>query len=70
MGTSELKNELRNYIETGDRQFLDALYKMARSYMEQKRLDQMVAEAEADIKEGRLHSQDDVQKMINRWTEE
>ncbi len=36
--------------------------------MEQKRLDRMIAEGEEDIKAGRLHSQEEVKKMIKDWT--
>ena len=70
MGALEIREELHNYIEIGDKQFLNTLYKTAKSYIEQKNLDRMIAEGEADIKAGRLHSQKDVQKMIEDWTEE
>ena len=36
--------------------------------IEQKQMDGKIAEGEEDIKSGRLHSQDDVQKMIEDWT--
>ena len=68
MSTLEIKKELYKYIEIGDKQFIDKLYQTAKSYMEQKRLDRMIAEGEEDIKAGRLHRQEDVQKMINDWT--
>ena len=68
MSTIEIRKELHKFIEIGDHQFLDTLYKTAQSYMEQKRLDEMIAEGEEDIKAGRLHSQEDVQKMIDDWT--
>lgn len=68
MGALELREELRKYIEIGDRQFLTALHKTAQSYIEQKHLDSMIAEGEDDIKAGRMHSQDEVQKMIESWT--
>jgi hypothetical protein len=68
MSGIEIKEELYKYIEIGDKQFINKLYQTAKSYMEQKRLDRMIAEGEADIKAGRLHSQEDVQKMINDWT--
>ena len=68
MSTIEIRKELHKFIEIGDSQFLDTLYKTAQSYMEQKRLDEMIAEGEEDIKAGRLHSLDEVQKMIDDWT--
>jgi len=66
----ELRRELHKYIDIGDNQFLKALHKTAKNYIEQKRLDRMIAEGEEDIKAGRLHSQNDVQKMIEDWTKE
>tara|TARA_R110002096_G_C14142182_1_gene683029 strand:+ start:65 stop:277 length:213 start_codon:yes stop_codon:yes gene_type:complete len=70
MKALELREELHKYIEIGDPQFLDALYKTAKSYIEQKQLDRMIAEGEEDINSGRVHSQDEVQKMIENWTKE
>ncbi|MEE9362074.1 MAG: hypothetical protein V3U92_05695 [Cellulophaga sp.] len=70
MGALELREELHKYIEIGDNKFLDALYKTAKSYIEQKQLDRMIAEGEEDIKAGRIHSQEEVQKMIEGWTKE
>ena len=67
MSSLELREELRRYIEIGDKNFLAALHKTAKAYIEQKRLDRMIAEGEEDIKAGRLHSQDEVQKMIESW---
>ena len=68
MTTTEAKKELSRLIEIGDDQLIDKMYNTAKSYMEQKRLDRMIAEGEADIEAGRLHSLEDVQKMINDWT--
>jgi len=68
MSAIEIKEELYRYIEIGDKQFIDKLYQTAKSYMEQKRLDKMIAEGEEDIEAGRIHSQEDVQKMIKNWT--
>jgi hypothetical protein len=68
MTTTEAKKELSRFIEIGDDQFIDKMYNTAKSYMEQKRLDRMIAEGEADIEAGRLHSLEDVQKMIKDWT--
>lgn len=70
MGALEIREELHKYIEIGDSQFLNTLYETAKKYMEQKQLDRMIAEGEADIEAGRLHSQQDVQKMIEDWTKE
>ena len=68
MGVIEIREELHKYIEIGDSQFLNTLYKTAKSYIEQKNLDRMIEEGESDIKAGRVHSQNEVQKMIEDWT--
>ncbi len=68
MGVLEIREELHKYIEIGDKQFLNTLYKTAKSYIEQKKLDRMVAEGEEDIKAGQVHSQSEVKKMIDNWT--
>ena len=70
MSVLELREELHKYIEIGDNKFLDALYKTAKEYIEQKQLDRMIAEGEEDIKAGRVHSQKEVQKMIENWTKQ
>ena len=69
MGALEIRDELHKFVDIGDPQFLEAMYKAAKNYMEQKRKDRMIAEGEEDIKAGRLHSQQEVQKMIEGWTE-
>ena len=68
MSSVEIRRELRKYIEIGDSKFLDVLYKTAKAYIEQKQMERMIAEGEEDIKAGRLHTQDEVQKMIEDWT--
>lgn len=68
MGAIELREELYKFIENADKQFLKTLYQTAQSYLEQKKQDRLIEEAETDIKAGRLHSQDEVQNMIEDWT--
>ncbi|WP_417443257.1 hypothetical protein [Joostella sp.] len=70
MGVLELREELQKYIEEGDKNLLDVLYKTAKSYIEQNQLDEMIVEGEDDIASNRVHSQGDVQKMIEDWTKE
>ena len=67
MSTIEIRKELHKFIEIGDNQFLDTLYKTAQSYMEQKRLDEMIAEGEEDIKAGRTHSLKEAKKIVDNW---
>lgn len=68
MGALEIRQELHKFVDIGDNQFLDVLYKTANDYIEQRKRDRMIEEGEADIKAGRLHSQSEVQKMIEDWT--
>jgi len=70
MGALELREELHKYIEIGDNKFLDALYKTAKEYIEQKQLDRMITEGEEDIKAGRTHSLKEAKKMVDDWTKE
>lgn len=40
MSTLELREELHNYIEIGDNQFLKAMLDKAKAYIEQKKIGQ------------------------------
>jgi hypothetical protein len=40
---------------------------MAKAYLVQLRKDKMIAESEEDIKSGRIHSQKEVQQIIESW---
>ncbi|ARN79206.1 hypothetical protein BST97_15120 [Nonlabens spongiae] len=69
MKISKIRKKLRDYVEIGDEEFLNVLMETASVYIEQKKLDQSIAEGEQDIAKGNLHSQSEVQKMIEAWTE-
>lgn len=70
MGALEIREELHKYIEIGDKQFLNTLYKTAKSYIEQKNLDRMIAEGEADIKTGKTYGLKEAKKMVDDWEKE
>ena len=70
MSRSDLRRKLHSYIEGGDKQLLNTLNETVETYMQQKELDQMIAEGEEDIKAGRTYGQDEVQQMILNWTKE
>lgn len=70
MGELEIREERHKFIEIADKQFINLLHKTAKSYNEQKNLDTMIADGEADITAGRVHRQDEVQKMIEGWTKQ
>ena len=67
MSTIEIRNEMLELIKNEDDSSLKRLYELFKAYKEQRRLDKMIAEGEEDIKAGRLHSQSEVQKMIESW---
>ena len=67
MSTLELKQELHQLINEGDEKFIKMFYEMAKAYSVQLKKDKMIAESEDDIKSGRIHSQAEVQKMIESW---
>ncbi len=67
MKALEIRDELHKFVDIGDPQFLEAMYKAAKNYMEQKRKDRMIAEGEADIKAGRTHSLKEARKIIDNW---
>lgn len=67
MSILELKKELYKYIDIGDDKFVQNLYEKAMTYMEQIRADKMIEEAEEDIKNGNLHSLEEVKDYIKNW---
>ena len=69
MSTVELKQELHEIINNGDEKFVKLFYDMAKNYVAQIKKDKMIAESEEDIKSGKIHSQSEVQKMIESWKE-
>jgi predicted transcriptional regulator len=64
MSRSDLRRKLHSYIEGGDKQLLNTLNETAETYMQQKELDQMIAEGEEDIKAGRTYNLEEVKKMF------
>ena len=67
MSTLEIKQELQEFIDTGDDKFIKMLYEKAKAYREQLRQDKMIAEGEADIKAGRTYSLAAAKKMVDNW---
>jgi hypothetical protein len=67
MSTLELKQELHDIIDQGDDKLVKTFYEMVKAYVSQMRKDKMIAESEEDIKAGRIHSQTEVQNIIESW---
>ena len=69
MSTLEIKKELHNLIDKGDESSLKGFYEVIKNYLNSSENSKMIAESEIDIKLGNIHSQNEVEKMIESWTE-
>jgi len=69
MSILELKQELHTLINEADDNFVKKIYEIAQAHAIQLKHDEMIAEAEDDIREGRLYSKNEVKKMIASWKE-
>jgi transcriptional regulator of heat shock response len=67
MSTIEIKQELHDIINKSDQKFLKLFYKLAKSSIYQLKEEEMILDGEKDIAAGRIHSQDEVQKIIESW---
>lgn len=67
MSTLELKQELHTLINEADDNFIKKFYEMAKTYAIQLENEKMIEEAEDDIREGRLYSQEEAEKIIANW---
>lgn len=67
MNAVEIKQELHQYIDSGDEKFLKLFYEMAKAYRDQIQKDSMISEGEEDIKAGRTHSLTEAKKIIDDW---
>lgn len=69
MSTLELKKELHQIIDNSDKNLVEDFYSIITAYLAKSKNSRMMTESEEDIKSGRIHSQEDVQKIIESWTE-
>ncbi len=67
MSILEIRQEIIKIIKNEDDDSLIRLYDVIKAYRHQRHLDKMIAEGEEDIKVGRVHSMDEVKKMIDNW---
>jgi len=67
MSSLELRQEMLALIQSEDDRSLKNLYNHIIAYKQQRFLDKMIAEGEEDIKGNNLHSQSEVQEMIESW---
>jgi predicted transcriptional regulator len=69
MSALKLKQELHDFINSGDEKFIKMFYEMAKAYTTQKHKDTMIAESEEDIETGEILNQKEVKKIIESWKE-
>lgn len=69
MSTLEIKKELHNLIDKGDESSLKGFYEVIKNYLNSSENSKMIAESEIDIKLGKILTQNEVEKMIESWTE-
>jgi ADP-dependent phosphofructokinase/glucokinase len=69
MSTLELKKELHQIIDNSDTNLVEDFYTIITAYLDKSKNSQMIAESEEDIKLGKIHSQKEVRKIIESWTE-
>lgn len=69
MSPLELKKELHQIIDNSDTNLVEDFYAIITAYIEKSRNSRMIAESEEDIKLGKIHSQKEVRKIIESWTE-
>lgn len=69
MSTLELKKELHQIIDNSDMNLVEDFYTIITAYLDKSKNSQMIAESEEDIKLGKIHSQKEVRKIIESWTE-
>lgn len=68
MSTLELKKELHQIIDSSDKNLIEDFYNYITAHIDKEKNCRMIAESEDDIKSGSIHSQTDVQKIIESWT--
>ncbi len=65
MSTIEIKQQLHRFIEEGDDKFVRMFYEMAKAYDVQLKKDNMIAEGEEDVANGRVYSLDEAREMLD-----
>ena len=69
MSTLELKNELHQLIESSDAGFVAKFHTLAKEQLLKWEQNKRIEASEIDIKKGKIHSQDEVEKIIKSWKE-
>ncbi|HET8838472.1 MAG TPA: hypothetical protein VFM82_05690 [Flavobacteriaceae bacterium] len=67
MSTTEIKQELHKYIDIGNDDFIQRIYEIVKAQLHQMEMDRMIEEGEEDIREGRVHSMEELKEIIKDW---
>ena len=68
MSTKELQLELHSIIDNSNKESVVGFYNLIKDYLQNSENSKMIAESEIDIKTGKIHSQTEVQNIIESWT--
>lgn len=69
MKVIELKNELHKIIDEADSSIVSEFYAFTQSFLKMKEQEMMLNDSEKDIKQGKIHSLDEVESIIKSWKE-
>ncbi|MEC4005444.1 hypothetical protein OX283_012310 [Flavobacterium sp. SUN052] len=69
MSTIEIKNELHQIIDNSNPTIVQNFYDMIKGFLKNSEESTMILESEDDINSSKIHSQDDVVKIIKSWKE-
>lgn len=62
-----MKQELHEIINQDDEEFVKMFYELPKAYVIQLLKDKMIAESDEDINAGKIHTQKEVQQIIESW---
>jgi hypothetical protein len=69
MNATEQKKELHKIIDQVESSLVPEFYAFTKTFLKMKEQEKMIIETEKDIKEGNLHSLDEVELIIRSWKE-
>lgn len=67
MSTSEIKQKLHSIIDNSNAEDLKGFYTLIKDYFNSSENSKIITASEIDIKLGKIHSQAEVQKIIESW---
>jgi len=78
MGTAQLKEELHQYVERGDKRLLHMMQAIAKAYFEEdytlpgdpmsvEEYKERIREAKSNVAAGHFTTQEDIEKEMEQW---